>query len=226
MLIRLAVSYGAAGALAMCLAAGASDMAQAQVSVLKECSAQLQAAKAESALKGQDWQDFLRACRARLAELAAPAEALAASGEPNAQSNVFKECSTRYQAAKAADKLGGQSWQDYLKFCRAHIAEPPAPAEKTPVADQPPPIEAPALAPASPSQPAAGSVAPAPAPATAPAVTPGKPISEGKAAEESRQKRCAAKWKAQKAELKKTNPDLKWPQYWIECNKRLKASAQ
>ena len=36
----------------------------------------------------------------------------------NAQVNIWKECGTRYQAAKAANELNGQSWQDFLKVCR------------------------------------------------------------------------------------------------------------
>ena len=44
--------------------------------------------------------------------------------------------------------------------------------------------------------------------------------------EKSRQKKCSAQWKVQKAELKKANPTLNWLQYWSECNKRLKVSGQ
>jgi len=42
----------------------------------------------------------------------------------------------------------------------------------------------------------------------------------------SREKQCGAEWKAQKVELRKTNPAIKWPQFWSECNKRLKGQAQ
>ncbi|PWB93779.1 hypothetical protein C5689_10885, partial [Methylosinus sporium] len=66
MSIRL-VSYAAAGALALGLAVAAGE-AKAQANVLKECGAQYQAVKAANELKGQSWQDFLKACRARLAE--------------------------------------------------------------------------------------------------------------------------------------------------------------
>jgi hypothetical protein len=221
MSIRPVVSRVGAGAIAVCFAATPPDVAHAQVNVLKECGAQFQAAKTDNTLKGQGWQDFLRACRVRLAEQPAPAAAPAASDAPNAQSNILKECGTQYQAAKAANKLQGQSWQDFLKVCRAHVAEVPAPA-KIPVAAEP----APTAAPASPSKPAAEAVAPAVAPTTVPDVVSTKLVSEGKAAERSRQKRCAAEWKAQKAEMKKTSRELKWPQFWNECNKRLKTSAR
>jgi hypothetical protein len=42
----------------------------------------------------------------------------------------------------------------------------------------------------------------------------------------ARQKKCGEEWKAQKAELTKNNPKLKWPKYWSDCNKRLKESGQ
>ena len=41
-----------------------------------------------------------------------------------------------------------------------------------------------------------------------------------------RERACGAEWKAQKVELRKTNPNLKWPQFWSQCNTRLKAAGQ
>jgi hypothetical protein len=66
--------------------------------------------------------------------------------------------------------------------------------------------------------------APTPAP-TKPAAA-AKPVTDGQAAMRAREKQCGAEWKAQKAELHKTNPAMKWPQFWSECNKRLKGQAQ
>jgi hypothetical protein len=154
--------------------------------------------------------------------------AVAISGEALAQANVLKECGSQYQAAKAANQLNGQSWQEYLKACRARITEPSAAPTATP---------APAPAPAPAPMTAAPAPAPAPAPTTAPstptkpAAAPtkpaagAKPASEGQAAMHEREKQCGADWKAQKAELHKTNPAMKWPQFWSECNKRLKGQA-
>ncbi len=48
-----------------------------------------------------------------------------------------------------------------------------------------------------------------------------KPSSGLKAARE-RQKQCGAEWKEAKAGGKVAK-DMKWPKYWSECNKRLKA---
>jgi hypothetical protein len=155
--------------------------------------------------------------------------AVAIPGEALAQANVLKECGSQYQAAKAANQLNGQSWQEYLKACRARIAEPAA----APAAGTPAPTPAPAPAPA--PMTAAPAPAPAPAPMTAaptkPAAAPApaagaKPITDGQAAMRAREKQCGAEWKAQKAELHKTNPAMKWPQFWSECNKRLKGQAQ
>lgn len=41
-----------------------------------------------------------------------------------AQANILRECGSKYQAAKAANELAGQNWQEYLKACRARLAEP------------------------------------------------------------------------------------------------------
>jgi hypothetical protein len=241
MSIRLAGSYVVAGALAMCFATASSDTANAQATALKKCGMQYQTAKAANELNSQSWQDFLKACRARLAEQPAEAEAPAFSGVANAQAKLLTECSTKYQATRAANELKGQSWQDFLKACRARVAEQPAPAqapgaprpapaptvESTPT-PAPAPVAAPAPVPipASPSKPTAENPASEPAPMTAPGVAPAKPATEGKAAKRSRQKWCATEWKAQKGELKKGSLPLKWPQYWNECDKRLKAAGQ
>jgi hypothetical protein len=191
MSIRLAVSYAAAGALAVCFASAVSGEARAQANVLKECGSQYQAAKAANELKGQSWQDFLKACRARLAE------------QPKTE-----------EPAPAA------------------AAPPPAPAAAAPT---PAPAPAPSAAAPAPTPPAATPVNPlkptTAAPAAPPAsegkaAKPAKPVSEGQAAMRAREKKCGAEWKAQKAELTKKDPKLKWPQYWSQCNKRLKESGQ
>ncbi|WP_245257153.1 hypothetical protein [Methylocystis rosea] len=60
---------------------------------------------------------------------------LACTSEAAAQANVLKECGSQYQSAKTANELAGQSWQDFLKACRARLAERPAeakPAEAVP----------------------------------------------------------------------------------------------
>ncbi|HXY59188.1 MAG TPA: hypothetical protein VEH76_11470 [Methylocystis sp.] len=172
--------------------------------------------------------------------VAVAALAVSASGQAFAQASVLKECGAQYQAAKAANQLGGQTWQEYLKACRARLAEPAAsPAAPAPApAPAPTPVAAPAATPApSPAPVATPAPAPAPAPAatpapapapapTAAAPAPAKPVSEGRAAVQARQKQCGAEWKAQKAEIHKTDPKATWPKFWSACNARLKAQGR
>ena len=165
--------------------------------------------------------------------------AVASPAAAKAQVNIWKECGTRFQAAKAANELNGQSWQDFLKACRVRAAAQPALPEASSSAtpapaaasSNPAPPPAPTAIVASPPNPAISESGIAPAP-SAPTATPhsdaapSKLASEGVVAEKLREKKCAAQWKAQKAELKKTNPTLKWAQYWTECNKRLQLPTQ
>ena len=46
-------------------------------------------------------------------------------------------------------------------------------------------------------------------------------LTPGQQAARERQKKCGAEWKAAKASGK-VSKDMRWPQYWSECNKRLK----
>ena len=156
--------------------------------------------------------------------------AVASPAGANAQVNIWKECGIRYQAAKDANELNGQSWLDFLKACRVRVSAPATP-EATTSATPPPaaassnpaPPPAPTAIVKSPPAPASSEsgIASAPtAPTTMrhPDATSSKLATEGAVAEKLREKKCAAQWKAQKAELKKTNPTLKWPQYlgWMQ----------
>jgi hypothetical protein len=68
----------------------------------------------------------------------------------------------------------------------------------------------------------AGPPPPAPAPAPAPGTTPAKPASPGRQAYLARIHACSAEWKADKANG--TRPaGMKWPQFWHECDGRMKA---
>ncbi|WP_246716772.1 MULTISPECIES: hypothetical protein [unclassified Methylocystis] len=164
----------------------------------------------------------------------AVAVALAASsGDAYAQANVLKECGSQYQAAKAANELGGQSWQEFLKACRGRLAEQTKPAEAKP--ETPPPAAAetkptppPAAVESTPTPPPATEAKPVePTPPAATEATPSpKPATDSKTATRERQKKCAAEWKAKKAELKKAGSKITWPKYWSECNKRLKAAGE
>ena len=165
-----------------------------------------------------------------------------ASGQAFAQANVLKECGTQYQAAKAANELGGQGWQDFLKSCRARLKEaaPAAeakPAETTKPGETAKPVEAkpseatpaqpkPAAAEAKPAEAAPAAEAPAANPLKPAAAESAAPVKETQQSTRSRQKKCAAEWKANKKALLKDNAKLTWPKYWSECNKKLKEAGE
>jgi hypothetical protein len=118
------------------------------------------------------------------ASIPAPAYALTA-----------KECSAKYQAAKAAGTLNGMKWNDFRKAECGGEAPAPTP---------PPAAEKPAASP----------------PAAAAAEK--KPATGGRAAMIARERACGAEWKAAKAAGTRP-PGMKWPQYWSDCDKRKKA---
>ncbi len=145
-----------------------------------------------------------------------------ASSSAFAASAIQKECSQKYQAAKAANTLNGMKYNEYYKQCAAA-------AKAGGTAPAPTPTTAPAApAPA----PAPTTTAAKPAPAPAPTATSGNAVfptavsasfsnlSAGKA----RMQTCLAQYKANKAT--NGNGGLKWIEkgggYYSECNKRLK----
>ncbi len=112
----------------------------------------------------------LRAVAAAFA--VAAALGLAATSPVRAQS-IMKECGNEWKAAKAAGTTNGQTWQEFLKSCRAQHANAPAGAAAS----------APAAAPVAPAA-APAPVAPAPAPTQAalpkpaPAPAPMRPMAQ------------------------------------------------
>jgi hypothetical protein len=124
---------------------------------------------------------------------------------PPAGALTMKECSAKYQAAKAAGTLGGQKWNDFRKTqCGADAAA--TPTSTTPAAT-------PAAAPAAPKAPG-NAVFPT---AVSPKYTNESP---GKA----RMHTCLDQYNSNKAT--NANGGLKWIQrgggYYSECNKQLK----
>jgi hypothetical protein len=142
------------------------------------------------------------------------------AGNAFAQANVMKACGAEWQAAKDAKKVKpGETWKSFLAECRTrHAADnedavPPEPAKAT---------AAPAKPAAAPAKPATAAK-PAAAPANPP--TAEKPLTPGQIAARERIKKCGAEWTAAK-EAGKIKAGQKWPQYWSDCNKRLKAAGQ
>ncbi len=129
-----------------------------------------------------------------------------ATASPPAHALTSKECSAKYQAAKAAGTLNGMKWNDFRK---AECA-----GTETPAAAPPPAAEKPMAKPA----PAAAAEKPAPA-------TTGekKPVSPGRQAMLNRMHACSAEWKTMKAEGKRP-AGMKWPQFWHQCDEQKKAA--
>jgi len=135
---------------------------------------------------------------------------LALAGPVAAQS-VRKECSEKYQAAKAAGTLNGQAWPQFYSQCAAEAktaapAAPPAAAPKPAPAAAAPPPAAPAAA--------GAAVFPSAVSAAHASEKPGK----------ARMLTCLDQYKANKET--NGNGGLKWIQkgggYYSQCNARLK----
>jgi len=128
---------------------------------------------------------------------------------------TMQECSAKYNAAKAANSLGGQSWNDFRK---SQCGDSAAPAAAAPAAAAPkaqPAAAAPAARVAIPAAPA-GAVFP-------------RAIDKKYAAEKASKQRmntCLDQYKANKASGGAGNGGLNWIQkgggYYSQCNARMK----
>jgi putative ATP-binding cassette transporter len=134
------------------------------------------------------------------------ASALMVTSQP-AQALTMKECSAKYQAAKTAGTLAGQSWRDFRKAqcgTDATAAAPAPPAATTPAA---PPA-------AAPTAPTGNAVFP----------TAVSPKYSKESAGRARMHTCLDQYNANKAA--NANGGLKWIQkgggYYSECTKQLK----
>jgi hypothetical protein len=127
---------------------------------------------------------------------------LMSSGQP-APALTMKECSAKYQAAKAAGTLSGQTWRDFRKAQCGADAAAAAPAAG-------PPTAGPAPAP----RPVGNAVFP----------TAISPKYSNESAGKARMHTCLDQYNANKAT--NANGGLKWIQkgggYYSECNKQLK----
>ena len=180
--------------IALGLVVAGSTSANAQ-SVMKQCGAQWQAAKAAGTTNGLTWPQFLSQCRAQLKAGAAPpstaaAPAPAAPAPTAAQTpatgvgKTASQCNAEYAANKAAIKASGQTKRDFVAACRAGNETIPQGA-----------AAAPAPAPAAPAPtmhtvPAPPPTQVGPAPVPAPAATPA-PTGAGEfASEQQARARC------------------------------------
>ena len=145
--------------LALGFAVAGSTSANAQ-SVMKQCGAQWQAAKAEGTTNGLTWPQFLSQCRAQLnAGSTAPAAAAPAPAPTYGQApatgvgKTTSQCDAEYAANKAAIKASGQTKRAFVAACRAGNeiipqgtatapAAAPAPAPSMQTVPAPPPTQA------------------------------------------------------------------------------------
>src|SRR5580704_6635731 len=136
------------------------------------CSEKYQAAKAAGTLNGETWPQFYSKCTAD-AKATAPAAAVAPTAA--APPDVRHMCSEKYQAAKAAGTLNGETWPQFYSRCTAETKANPPAITATPAAPLvPPPVVA------APAPPAVET--PAPPVAAAPAEeVPAAPVAEAPA---------------------------------------------
>ncbi len=134
---------------------------------------------------------------------------IALTMSPALAETVIQQCGQQYQSAKAAGTLNGLTWGEYRTDCTARLKAQPASASAAPA-------DAPAAGPA---------MAVAPTAVTPAAATTKAPLSAGRAAMLERERQCGAEWRSTKVTLVAQTPGLKWPQYWSQCNTRLKAVA-
>ena len=153
------------------------------------------------------------------------------SGSAFAASAIQKECSVKYQAAKAANTLNGMKYKDFYKQCSAEAkagtaATPAATPAAAPVAPRPAAMT-PAAAPTAPAAPPTTMArAPAAPAAAGAAVFPSaiSPQYQSLSAGKARFKTCDDQYKINKTN--NGNGGLRWIEkgggYYSECNKHLK----
>ncbi|MGQ3676369.1 hypothetical protein ACT6QH_12825 [Xanthobacter sp. TB0139] len=141
-----------------------------------------------------------------------PFSAHAVAGESR-----MKRCGDEWSAVKAAGKVpASQSWKEFYAACSARLKKQDSAQQKRGEDGRRKP-----MAQASSS---AGSAEAHRKSATS--QKPGKKEpTPGQRAARQRQKKCGAEWREQKA-AGKIQAGQKWPQFWSDCNARLKRSGQ
>jgi hypothetical protein len=133
------------------------------------CSEKYQAAKAAGTLGDETWPKFYSRCAAEI-KANPPAAASPAAEAAPAPLDIRHLCSEKYQAAKAAGTLGGESWPQFYSRCTAEAkanppaAAPPAAATAAPEEEKAPEAPPPAPVVEAPTPPPPAPVAEAPPP--------------------------------------------------------------
>jgi hypothetical protein len=241
---QLALPLTAAMAVA-CLALAAPS-AYAATSAMKACNDEWNAEKANNTTNGVKYQDFLKQCLSKASSTGttttapatttttAPATTTTTTTQAPATAGTTTTATT--DPAAAAKKDCGKQWtkykkdnptatdkrKDWVAACVARETSGTMPATATAPTTTTMPKPAITTAPAT----TTATVEPTPPDPTlpAPATTTTdnkKPKTPGQIAMDVRIKKCGQMWKDAKAN--NTTNGLKWPQYWSQCNKQLKA---
>src|ERR1700732_1860904 len=102
--------------------------------VRHQCSEKYQAAKAAGTWNGDTWPQFYSKCTA---EAKGSPPAAAAAPAAAAPPDVRHICSEKYQAAKAAGTLNGETWPQFYSKCTADAKTNPPAAVAAPAAPVP-----------------------------------------------------------------------------------------
>jgi hypothetical protein len=248
---QLALPLTAAMAVA-CLALAAPS-AYSATSAMKACNDEWNAEKANNTTNGAKYQDFLKQCLSKAGSTGttttAPATTTTTAPAPTTTTTTQAPAGTMTTATAdptaAAKKDCGKQWTKYKKdnptatdkrkdWVAACVVKEtggtmPTTSATTTTTTMPKPATTTTMPkPAATTAPATttASVEPTPPDPTlpAPATTTTdnkKPKTPGQIAMDVRIKKCGQMWKEAKAN--NTTNGLKWPQYWSQCNKQLKA---
>jgi hypothetical protein len=137
--------------------------------------------------------------------------------------SVRKQCSEKYQAAKTANTLNGQTWNQFYKQCSADLKATAEPTTTEPATTPPPKATPTAAKPVAPAEPTTAAPTPA-GPIVFPTAVSPKYSSES--AGKARMHTCLDQYKANKDT--NSNGGMKWIEkgggYYSECNKKLKGA--
>jgi hypothetical protein len=228
-----------------------SLQAEAKSSFMEQCSALYKAGKADGSVADTvKWTDFMKSSCSQFkatdaaatvpdeeppaakppkakkpkkadAAVVAPAEK-ADNTTTTASGSFMQNCSTEWKALKAADQVpAGMAWKDFVAakcvVAKAVMSEPAA-AEKPKKKKKADPVVM--QQDETPDEPVAAD--------TGPVKTMdknGKPFTAGQLAAHARARACGLEWRTAKAGGR-IKAGQKWPQYWSECNTRMKADGQ
>jgi hypothetical protein len=147
----------------------------------------------------------------------APAEAEV----PATGGSFMQQCSSAWKAMKAAGTVPeGMAWKDFVAAkCVVTAAAPVAPAAKPPKKKK---VVQDAVLDETPDEPTSVAVDNGPVKTMD---KNGKPFTPGQLAAHARARACGLEWRTAKA-AGQIQAGQKWPQYWSECNTRMKADGQ